>query len=415
MRFKRGAIVIGGYASAVGVVRELARAGVPVDVVLTMPQDIAHYSNFVREHHWLLEFEDRPESLIELLEARAREWHGWAVLPTNDHAVVALARHRDRLERHCRVTVPPWEITGRVIDKQQTYRAARTVGVATPRSHGPATRDVVQSTELEFPVLVKPNEGHVFAAHFGKKLFLARSRAELARAVERVEEAGLACEVLEMIPGPDNLFYDYQVYIDRVGQPVGEFCLRKLRLSPPHFGVSRACETADLPELREPTLELLRRLEWRGPASVCYKKDPRDGTFRLIEVNGRSVLPHGLARRAGINYALMAYCEAVHGTLEGDKPNGWRGFWIHLHADLLYSAMCLRSERLDWKELRRSYLGPKTFPVWSRRDPVPFLAEWANTVRKAPRTLLDRRSRAEVLGRVQSTPGVTEQVRGGPG
>jgi predicted ATP-grasp superfamily ATP-dependent carboligase len=409
MRFRRGAIVIGGYASAVGVVRELACAGVPVDVVLTMPQDIAHYSRFVRRHHWLLELQDRPESLVELLEARRDAWRGWAIVPTNDYAVIALARYRDRLERHYAVTVPPWEITRRIIDKGQTYRIASAVGIATPRSYGPATRKLLQRAELQFPVLVKPNEGHVFATRFGKKLFLARSRVELDLAIERADEAGLCCEVYELIPGPDNLFYDYQVYIDRNGHPVGEFCLRKLRLAPPHFGVARACETADVAELREPTLELLRRLEWRGPASVCYKQDPRDGRFRLIEVNGRSVLPHGLARRVGINYALMGYSESVHGTLEGDSRNGWRGFWIHLHEDLLYTAMCLRSERLSWRDFRRSYLGPKTFPVWSRRDPVPFFAEWANTVRKAPRTLLDRRSRAEILGRVQSVSSVTEQ------
>ncbi len=409
MHFRRGAIVVGGYVSGVGVVRELARAGVPVDVVLTLPQDIAHYSNFAREHHWLLELPERPESLIELLEARARAWRGWTIVPTNDHAVAALAHHRDWLERNYAVTVPPWEVTRRIIDKQQTHRAARAVGVATPRSFGPATREIVQNTELEFPVLVKPNEGHVFATRFGKKLFLARNREELTRAIERAQDAGLGCEVVELVPGPDNLFYDYQIYICRNGQPIGEFCLRKLRLSPPHFGVTRACETADPTELREPSLELLRRLEWRGPASVCYKQDPRDGIFRLIEVNGRCVLPHGLARRAGINYALMGYSEAVHGTLEGHTPNGWRGFWIHLHSDLLYSAVCLRSEGLDWRDFRRSYLGPKTFPVWSRRDPVPFFAEWAHTVRKAPRTILDRRSRSEVLGRVQSDPSVTEQ------
>jgi hypothetical protein len=66
--------------------------------------------------------------------------------------------------------------------------------------------------------------------------------------------------------------------------------------------------------------------------------------------------------------------------------------------------MCLRTERLDWKEFRRSYLGPKTFPVWSREDPVPFLAEWSNTLRKTPRTLLSRRLRGEILGRVQPAP-----------
>jgi predicted ATP-grasp superfamily ATP-dependent carboligase len=66
MERQTGAIVVGGYANGVGVVHSLARQGIPVDVVLTMPQDIAQYSRFVRQHYWHRELEVRPESLIEL-------------------------------------------------------------------------------------------------------------------------------------------------------------------------------------------------------------------------------------------------------------------------------------------------------------------------------------------------------------
>jgi len=396
-----GAIVVGGYANGVGAVRALATRGVPVDVVLTMPEDIAQHSRYVRRHYRLGELAERPESLIELLEQHKADWRGWAILPTNDHALKVLAQHHERLAPDFRLIQPPWEVTRQLVDKDLTYAAAGKVGVDTARSYGPAECENIRNLDVTYPVLVKPLEGHLFSARFGTKLFLARNSRELSRAVERVESARIRCGLYDYIPGPDNLLFDCQLYMTRSGQPTGVFFKRKLRLSPPRFGVGRAAETVEASELTEPSVELLRYMGWRGIASVSYKLDPRDGRFRLIEVNGRCPLGHGLARRAGINLPLLAFSENVSGEAAGDEPNGWEGVWIHLHADLLYSAWCGRREGLNRSEFWRSYRGPKTYAVWSPRDPKPFLTQWAQTLRKASRMLTGGDERKEVAGRVQ--------------
>ena len=88
----RGAVVIGGYANGVGVARALGRFGVPVHVVLTMSQDIAHHSRYVHGHSWLLQLSDHPASLIELLQRNAARSPGRLLLPPNDHARAAPAR-----------------------------------------------------------------------------------------------------------------------------------------------------------------------------------------------------------------------------------------------------------------------------------------------------------------------------------
>jgi predicted ATP-grasp superfamily ATP-dependent carboligase len=396
-----GAVVIGGYANAVGLVRGLGRRGIPVAVVRTMEQDIAHRSRFATEHTDRIDLDRAPDALLELLEHRARRWVGWVVLPTNDYALTLLARHHERLAKSYRLTSPPWEVTRRVLDKELLGRIAREIGVPTPRSFGPATRESL-AQELAFPLLVKPAVGHTFAARFGRKLLVARDPAELRDAVARVEDAAQRCELLEWVPGRDDQFFAYQVYLDRRGEPRGGFARRKLRQAPPFFGVARAAEPVHAPELREPSIELLRRIEWRGVASVDYKRDPRDGSFRLLEINGRSILPNQLARRAGFDYALAAFHECTQGEPSGLEPNGWRGVWIHLHADLLYTAAFARRERLDWRTFLRSYAGPKTFAVWAADDPAPFALEWAHTVRKIPRMLVDRTARRALGARVQA-------------
>ncbi len=147
-------------------------------------------------------------------------------------------------------------------------------------------------------MLVKPVESRPFFARFGVKLFVAHDQSELTRYVNELQVLGFKAQIMDFIPGPDSLFYNYTVYIDKSGNPAAELAMKKLRKSPPFFGVVRVGEVIKADKLREPTLELLRRVGWRGIASAEYKLDPRDESYRLIDVNCRPFLSQGLALRA---------------------------------------------------------------------------------------------------------------------
>ena len=399
-----GAIVIGGYANGVSAVRGLAREGVRTAVVLTTEHDIAQHSRYAHEAHRVHYLNRRPDGLIELLEAQREHWRGWALIPTNDYALAAIARHRETLSRWYSLTVPEEEITRRVLDKSITYRFAAEVGVDIARSYGPATRETAARLDLAFPLVVKPLQSARFWEVFGKKLLVVLDRPELIAAMDRVAAAGMEAEVLDLVPGPDGNVYSYTVYLDRWGQPAAELASRKLRKAPRHFGVGRAATACSAPELRERTLELLRRIEWRGLACVEYKLDARDGRYRLMEINGRCPLTNALPTRCGINYPLLAWREHALRERVSATYNGWPGVWTHMHADLLYTAMEKREPDWSWKEFAASYAGPWVDAVWSSKDPLPFLAQCAGTLRKATRSVSDSQVRDEIRTRFHSIP-----------
>ena len=402
-----GAVVIGGYANGVSALRSLARAGVRTAVVLTKPHDIAHHSRYAHEAHRVLDLHRRPDGLIDLLQDRAGEWRGWALIPTNDYALSALAEHRELLSRWYPLSVPEPEVVRRVVVKPNTYRLAGEAGVAVPRCYGPASRVTAQRTDISYPVVVKPQVSAAFWERLGKKLIVARSPLELVAAIDLIERAGLAADVFDLVPGGDDEFYNYTVYLDRQGQPAAEFGFRKLRKAPPFFGVARAAEPATVPELREPTIELLRRIGWRGVASAEYKRDPRDGRFKLMEINGRCYLSHALATRCGVNYPLLIWQEHARRQRVSASSNGWRGTWLHLHADLLYTAVQERGPDWNWQKFLRSYSGPWIDAVWSPADPVPFLAQWSGTLKKAAQEVRSGREMEEVRQRFQPMPAPT--------
>jgi len=392
-----GAIVIGGYVNGLGIVRALAAHGVPVAVVTTKPYDIAQRSRWTVAHCNVDGLEERPESLLEALEAWSARFAGWLVLPTNDEALAALSLHRARLATY-RVVAPPWHVTRQLVDKSLLLDAARAVGVAVPRCYGPAVGATVAAAELRFPVLVKPVVGYRFSARFGCKLFVARDRRELQRCVDRLREADLDGEVFDLVPGADDQLYAYCTYVDARGGAAAGVTVRKLRQSPPFFGVARVAEVVEpIPELRAATLAVLGRIGFQGIAAAEFKRDPRDGRFVFLEVNGRAVLYNALLRAAGLDVAALAWSEHMTGAVELPPQHGWRGVWINLHADLLYTMLARRDERLRLSDVVAPYRRARIEAVWSACDPLPFLAQWGRSARHGARALWDREQRARLV------------------
>ncbi len=283
---------------------------------------------------------------------------------------------------------------------------ARSVGVDVPHCYGPAVEATAVLPDLRFPVVVKPIVGYRFLSRFGCKLFVANDRAELRRCIARLADAAIPGQVFDLIPGPDSQIYAYCTYMDEGGEPVAGVTVRKLRQSPPFFGVARLAEIApDNPALRDATIAILRRIGYRGIASAEFKLDARDGRFRFFEVNGRSIAYNGLLRRAGLDLGWLAWSDYVAGRPERARPNGWPGVWIHLHADILYSTLYRRHDPVGLADFLAPYGRPKTYAVWSARDPLPFLTEWSRTASAGVSGLWRGTYREMLTDRTRPLPG----------
>ena len=377
-----GAVIAGGYVNALGMVRSLAARRVPVSVVTTKPFDIAHRSRFAADWDSAPEVEHHAGQLVEVLERRAPEWRDRVVFPTNDATMAALAGAHEALSGSYTLAVPSADVAAAFVDKRLMREAAVRAGLDLPCHYGPATREVAE-LEIEFPVVVKPVRTFPFASVFGAKLFVASNRKDLLRCVERLERAALEADVYELVPGEDECVYAHCTYVDGNGEPVSGLTVHKLRQGPPLYGDARVAEVVpDPPGVREATVELVRGMGHRGIASAEFKRDPRDGSFKFIEVNGRSFVYNGLVRRAGLDLTAVAWADYTQQALALPEPQGWRGAWIHLHPDLLHSVASRRAAPLTWADFSAPYRGRWIEPVWSVRDPLPFAAQWAQRPRR---------------------------------
>ena len=56
---------------------------------------------------------------------------------------------------------------------------------------------------------------------------------------------------------------------------------------------------------------LLRAIGFHGVSQVEFKRDPRDGRFKLMEINPRLWQWHGLAAALGVDFPRIVYLDLM--------------------------------------------------------------------------------------------------------
>jgi predicted ATP-grasp superfamily ATP-dependent carboligase len=133
--------------------------------------------------------------------------------------------------------------------------------------------------------------------------------------------------VQELIPGGDDTLYTIGSYVARDGRPLGVFSGRKLRQTPPGIGTCRVGEAVWVQDAVDSALRLLERFGYFGLSQVEFKRDPRDGKFKLMEINPRLWQWHGLAAACGIDLPRIAYADLVGAPPPTATMNGVGKRW----------------------------------------------------------------------------------------
>jgi predicted ATP-grasp superfamily ATP-dependent carboligase len=174
-------------------------------------------------------------------------------------------------------------------------------------------------------VLVKPSSTEGFKRRFSRQNFRCETGDEVERAYADTEP--FEPIVQELVPGGDEELYTVGSYLRADGEPLGVFSGRKLLQTPPGIGTCRVGEAVWVDEAVDAGLRFLHGLEFHGLSQVEFKRDPRDGAFRLMEVNPRLWQWHGLASASGVDLPRIAYADLVGEPAPPAPQNGRRKRW----------------------------------------------------------------------------------------
>jgi D-aspartate ligase len=303
---------------------------------------------------------------------------GWVLFPTRDETVAAVSLHRHRLLDQYRVPTPGWDTVRWACDKRNTYELASRLGIAVPRTWHPSSVDELDMVDGSFPLALKPAVKEHFVYATKAKAWRVEDRDQLRSRFSTA--AALAgpegVMVQEVVPGDGRYQYAYCAFF-KGGTALGSMVVRRRRQHPPEFGrASTYVETIDLPEIEELSLRFLREIDYYGLVEIEYKHDERDGAYKLLDVNARTWGYHSLGARAGVDFVGMLFEDQLGGSVvpRQGRP-GVR--WMRTVTDLPTSLVEMRRGALSMRGYVRSLRGVTEEAVFSRRDPLPGLAELA--------------------------------------
>ena len=168
---------------------------------------------------------------------------------------------------------------------------------------------------------------------------------------------------------------------------LASFTVAKVRNAPPYYGSPRVVVSRRIPELEYLTQRLLDAIGLEGFACTEYKRDPRDGSYKLMEVNARFNQSALLAVHCGVDFPWIHYQHLVGGE-ELRVANFKSGvYWIDFHSDIKQTLGNIGREPMSPIGFLRPYARPHVFAVHSLRDPGPMLRLVANVAGRALRRL----------------------------
>ena len=378
MTNKPGAVITGGDFQGLGVLRTLAEKDIPI-ILLDSDHCISKYSRFKKKFFKSphpSETETYLNFLIDL--AKKEKIQGWVIFPNSDEAVYVLSKYKDVLEEYYRVPTPNWEVIQNVYIKEKTYQVAEKSGISIPKTYYPKNLQALMALDLPFPAVIKPSIRDHFYNKTKMKAFRINNKEELIKIYQRVCSTIDPSEVLvqDFIPGgPKNLYSFCPFFKD--GKVITSIMGRRARQHPMDFGhASTYVELVNVPEMQNIAEKFLRLIDFYGIAEVEFMMDPRDGKYKLIEVNPRVWGWHTLATAAGIDFPYLLYQDMIGEKIE--VPTSCKQVkWVRLTTDIPTVFLEIVKGKMKIRDYIASMRGKKTDAVLSLKDPLPFFAEIA--------------------------------------
>jgi len=306
------AIVIGSDINGLGVVRSLAREGVPVWLV---DRDRSNPSMRTR-YGTKLTFESLSGDglLRSLLDLRGQFATRPVLFLTQEHSVETVSQYRARIAEAYRISMPDDDVMRRMMDKATFQALAEEHGFPVPRSvHLAGPQDLGKLDQLAFPCVLKPTVKTPSYEQGFKKAYKVEGMGEARDILMRVADAAemIAQEWIE--GGDDHIFFSLQ-YRNASPRAVASFTGQKLRSWPPSTGGTASCIPAPdhHSELSALTDAFFSKTGMIGLCSMEYKQDARTGRFLMIEPTvGRTDFQEEIGTLNGVNIPLAAYCGEI--------------------------------------------------------------------------------------------------------
>lgn len=311
----KNVIVLSAGPNGLGVIRSLHKEGIRTISVTRSSTDVSNFSR-IPKMKYILKETSGDQQFEELKNILLCCPAGSIVLPTSDWFVSFLNNYVKELSDHLRFLLPKEDIVELLIDKALE---TRTVGeiLPIPLTEQRLTTSESLKNKLGLPIIIKPRSHKHMV--LGKKNIIINSEEQLNMFFEQFSTVLGHLIAQQIIPGPDSEQWVCNCVFDRNSELVQAFTFNRLSLSPSHYGVTSYARSEYNADVIAYTERLGKHLKYIGPAMVEFKRDPRDGVYKYIELNPRLGICNFFDTSCGINNPY-ATCRVIAGENLHMKP-----------------------------------------------------------------------------------------------
>jgi D-aspartate ligase len=373
-----GALVVGGDHPGLGVARSLGRRGIPV-FVLEDQLSVSQWSRYVSRVIRVKDIREERSTVDAVLEAGHRfGLKNWVLFPTRDEHVAAFSKNRCDLAKIFRLTTPAWETTKWAWDKKLSYELAAKLGIPVPQTWNVSSSDELDALYGALPLAIKPAIKEHFFYATGAKAWRANTPDQLHHWFNKASSQIRHEEILiqEIIPGDGRQQYSFCAFTIN-GRVHSSLVARRLRQHPREFGrAATYVETTEMPDVEQLSERFLKSIDYSGLVEIEFKRDARDGQYKLLDVNARTWGFISLGQAAHVDFPHLLFAEQVGQVSEPCRGQDKVG-WLRLVTDVPTALNDMLTGHLSVRSYIESLRNTRTESVFSREDPLPSLAELA--------------------------------------
>jgi len=297
------------YKHSLGIVRALGRIGYYPYVLSFKKGSLCFHSKFCKGEMLVPDYDNKDFERAFLNSLSKYEID--LVIPVGASSFKKLVLLKELIGKISKMIAPDIKTLNLALSKKETYKFAEKVGISYPFTIYPSTYKEVKniSKELQYPVVIKGiyEAGRSIIDYVNNSNELLNKYKKICSANGFKENKNLPMLQEYIKGGGYGFFALYQR-----GKCKRIFMHKRIREYPPSGGYSTCAESFYDPQLKEYGMRLLDALKWHGVAMVEFKKDERDGEYKLMEINPKFWGSLDLALAAGVNFPYYL-CEMAMG------------------------------------------------------------------------------------------------------
>lgn len=260
---------------------------------------------------------DTDEVMLATLRAFAAQHPGEKkiVLGCTDDYAALIIRNREALQQDYIVPYIGKDLMNKLVSKESFYQLCEAYDIPYPKTlivHGTRDAEKLAGIDFAYPIIVKPSSSILYWKYpFDgmKKVYVAETAEDAREIIQTIYASGYPDSLIiqDLIPGDDDGMRVLTAYCDRHAK-VKMVCLGNVLLEE-HTPKGLGNHAAILTEYNRPLMDrlaaFLEAVGYTGFANFDIKLDPRDGSYRVFEINLRQGRSNYYVTGAGVNLARL--------------------------------------------------------------------------------------------------------------